>query len=348
MNAVRLCALVLVLGLAPGSVSAAATAAAKSPRTKSTTARVPSGGTAMIDLGTLEHTILDLWDFHDAALSEQRFDSLAATPEVAASPAALVIVRTQKARAQGLQRNFDDATTTLEKLAPAAAALPPGRDAFHARARIAIERGRVLNSQGDPGQARPLFEDAYALADSAGREALAVDAAHMVAIAAGKDDAPLEAVTWNERAIARADSSSDPDARNWRASLLNNLAWTRHDAKQYKEALDLFERALVARREMGDSSAVRVARWSVARCLRSLGRYDEALAQQKQLEIDCATADAPDGYVFEEIGECLYALDRKEESRAYFGRAYDALSQDPWLVQSEAGRIDRLKTLGGR
>jgi hypothetical protein len=53
----------------------------------------------------------------------------------------------------------------------------------------------------------------------------------------------------NERAIARADSSSDPDARNWRASLLNTWR-ARHDAKQGWGGARLLRARAAARREM--------------------------------------------------------------------------------------------------
>jgi hypothetical protein len=54
------------------------------------------------------------------------------------------------------------------------------------------------------------------------------------------------------------------------------------------------------------------------------------------------------GFVFEEIGECLLALQRGEEAKPYFAKAYEVLSQDVWLVKNEPDRITRLKQLGGR
>jgi tetratricopeptide (TPR) repeat protein len=205
----------------------------------------------------------------------------------------------------------------------------------------------VLNSNGEPVKARPMFEDAFALADSAGQAALAVDAAHMVAIAAFNDSAHADALTWNERALAVAESSSDPEARSWRASLLNNLGWTRHGMKEYDKALELFERALAARKEMGDERATREARWTVARGLRSLGRLDEALTIQTVLEAECAKAGEPDGYVYEELGEILYAQGKKEDAKPWFAKAYTELNADPFLRNNEPERMARLKELSG-
>jgi hypothetical protein len=58
-----------------------------------------------------------------------------------------------------------------------------------------------------------------------------------------------------------------------------------------------------------------------------------------------STADA-DGYVFEEIGECLLALNRVGEAQPYFAKAYKLLSEDLWLVEREPHRLERLRQLG--
>jgi hypothetical protein len=55
-----------------------------------------------------------------------------------------------------------------------------------------------------------------------------------------------------------------------------------------------------------------------------------------------------DGFVFEEIGECLLLLNRAEEARRYFAKAYEILSQDAWLAEKEPERLARLKSLGNR
>ena len=78
----------------------------------------------------------------------------------------------------------------------------------------------------------------------------------------------------------------------------------------------------------------------MGRGLRSLNRFDEALAIQQQLE------GAGDGYVEEEIGECLLALGRVDEAKPYFARAYTRLTQDDYLVKHEGARLERLRSLG--
>ena len=53
-----------------------------------------------------------------------------------------------------------------------------------------------------------------------------------------------------------------------------------------------------------------IARWCVARCLRSLGRTAEALAEQRALAAELEAVGETDEHVTEEIGECLRELGR--------------------------------------
>jgi tetratricopeptide (TPR) repeat protein len=276
--------------------------------------------------------LLGLWNFADPAESERRFAALLARVEDDAEAAA--VVRTQIARAQGLQRRFADGHATLDEVERSPAAL-----GARVAVRLALERGRLFNSAGEAGRARPLFAAAYDRACAAGEDALAVDAAHMLAIV---ETDPVLQETWNLRALETAERSGDPLARRWRASLLNNMGWTHHGEGRFVEALDLFERGLAARRELGEEGSIRVARWCVARTLRSLGRLAEALAAQQALEAECAAAGTPDGFVFEEIAECLLALGREEEARPWFARAHAELARDTWFAEAEPARLARL------
>ena len=121
---------------------------------------------------------------------------------------------------------------------------------------------------------------------------------------------PAHAWEWNERAMELARSSPDPAARRWVASVANNMAWAKHDAGAYEEALELFSLALVEREQQGDPGRTRVARWSVARCMRSLGRTEDALAEQQSLAAELEALGETDEYVTQEIAECLRALGR--------------------------------------
>jgi tetratricopeptide (TPR) repeat protein len=205
--------------------------------------------------------------------------------------------------------------------------------------RYLLERGRVFNSSDHPEEARSFFMRAWDLAVKLGEDNLAVDALHMVAIVAE----PEAQMYWNGQALALAERSADPKARQWRGSLYNNMAWTHHDAGRYTEALDLFEKAKRFREETGQQPQLRIAKWSVARCLRSLGRVQEALTTQTALLTEAEGQS--DGYIHEEIGECLLALGQSAQAKPYFKEAYALLSQDPWLTEHEAGRLARLKEL---
>jgi tetratricopeptide (TPR) repeat protein len=112
---------------------------------------------------------------------------------------------------------------------------------------------------------------------------------------------PAEQDGLNSRALELASAATDPRARQWRASLLNNMGWTAFDRGDLPEALGLFEQALSARQEEGKPSEIVVARWCVARCLREMGRFDEALAIQQSLAAELATAGKTDSFVDEEI-----------------------------------------------
>jgi tetratricopeptide (TPR) repeat protein len=236
-----------------------------------------------------------------------------------------------------LQREFAAAHATL---ATVEAALT--EDLSLARVRYLLERGRVFNSAGQRAEAMPLFLAAWELAERHDQDFYAIDAAHMLAIAAP----PAEQLAWNLRALALAETTLDPRARGWCGSLYNNLGWTYHDAGQYGEALAMFQKALAWREASGPRAQVRIARWMVARALRSLGRLDDALDMQIALQGEYEADGETSGYVYEELGECLLALGHPYDARPYFALAHAELVKDPWLVANEPARLQRLHALG--
>jgi tetratricopeptide (TPR) repeat protein len=280
--------------------------------------------------GTSQGQFDALWDWDDAVGSEARFRDAAAA---AATPRERNVLLTQVARAVGLQTRYAEAEALLDSLGT-------GGDA-ELRSRIVLERGRVLNSSGRREEARPLFEAAERTAVAAGLEHLAVDAVHMQAIAAD----PARQAGLNERAIAMAEVASDPRARQWLASLYNNLGWTRFDEGELDEALRLFRLALVERERSQQPREIGIARWTVARALRAVGQVEDALAGQLVLAADNAAAGVQDPYVDEEIGECLLALGRRDDARPHLALAADGLAADPWTAEHEAPRIVRLRAL---
>ena len=131
-------------------------------------------------------------------------------------------------------------------------------------------------------------------------------------------------------------------------SLYNNIGWGYFESQDYAAALDMFDKALAFRQAQKKPVEIRIARWCVAKAYRYLDRTDEALAIQQDLLAELNAAEAkPDGYVFEELAECLFKLGRLDEARPHFRSAYQLLSQDPWLAEKEPERIARLKKLAG-
>lgn len=235
--------------------------------------------------------IADLWDFDQPDRTEKRFRAALGD---AVGDARLELL-TQIARTYSLRARFDEAHRLLDEIEPqlAAAGSAP-------RVRYLLERGRTFRSGGAPDKARPLFVDAWELGRASGLDGLAIDAAHMVALVEVKTEDQL---AWNERALELSRRATEPYARNWQASLHNNIGWTLHDAGRFAEALAQFELALKERERRGQVKETRVAKWAVARCLRSLGRRDEALAIQRVLKAEWAAEGKVDQYVLEEMKE---------------------------------------------
>jgi tetratricopeptide (TPR) repeat protein len=299
-------------------------------------------GLAMPALGATPPAALDVawldraWDFDRPAASEARFRAeLSALPSGSAAQLELL---TQLARAQGLQRKFAAAQVTLDDVERALPGSPE-----RVTVRYLLERGRVFNSSQQAARAVPLFRDALQRARAAGEDFLAIDAAHMLGIAAPA----AERLQWNLEALAMTESTRDPRARRWLASLYNNIGWTYHDRGDYATALLYFEKALPAWEERGEPRNALVARWAIARAYRSLGRYDEALAMQRQLAAEYAAMNAPDGYVYEELGELLLAKGDAAAAQPNFARAYELLVPDAGLQANEPQRLARLRRLGG-
>jgi hypothetical protein len=78
-----------------------------------------------------------------------------------------------------------------------------------------------------------------------------------------------------------------------------------------------------------------------------LNRTEEALALQRVLLEQHRAAGSKDGFVEEEIAECLLALDRPEEAKPHFSAAHELLAEDAWLQRDEPERLERLRRLGG-
>jgi tetratricopeptide (TPR) repeat protein len=238
------------------------------------------------------------WEYSDPAGSEARFRAALS----GAQGDERLEILTQIARTYSLRKRFAEAHRLLDEVEPQLAAAGP-----RARVRYRLERGRTFNSAGDAVKARALFVAAWEEARAAKIEGLAVDAAHMVAIT---HSGSTEAIPWNERGLALARGSSDPKAVALIPAMLNNSAWDLHDLGRFAEALPVFEDALREWTARGKPQQIRFAKWSVARCLRSLGRFREALDMQRALEKEYAAAGESNADVRDEIAANEAALSK--------------------------------------
>jgi len=236
------------------------------------------------------------WEYTNPAASEERFRSAL---RLAEADQRLELL-TQIARTYSLRSRFDEAHQLLNEVEMQITNAGP-----RPHVRYLLERGRTFNSSGEKEKARQLFVEAWEHASGANEPGLAVDAAHMVAITyTGEPDS----ITWNKRGLTLARQSNDPKAVALIPAILNNSAWDLHDMGRYAEALPWFEEALTAWVSRGKPKQIQTAKWSLARCLRSLERHNNALAILHELEAAHAATGSVDGYVFEEMAENLAAL----------------------------------------
>ena len=282
-------------------------------------------------------TLDALWDFDHPPVSEARFRAEAARHPAASREAHEA--STQIARALGLQRRFTDTDAVLDRVQADLDAQPA-----RVRVRYLLERGRRDNSSGHPQEAFAWFERALAASQDdslPGAAYYRVDALHMLAIAAP----PSQRLDWNLKALAAADAAPDARTRGWRGSLLHNLGWTMHERGDYEAALHYWQEALAAREAAHDTVRIRIARWTVARGLRSLGRLDEAEAIQRSLLDEFAALHEPDGYVFEELAEIALARGDRAAAQPWAARAVAILGEDPDLRANDPERLARLAEL---
>jgi tetratricopeptide (TPR) repeat protein len=275
-----------------------------------------------------------LWSFDDLDASEARFRA-ALDDEPDDSGRAEVL--TQLARVEGLRDRFDDGDALLDEADALAGSAPV------VRARIDLERGRLRRSSGDPDAALPLFETAFETAEAIPHEFVAVDAAHMAAIASATHD---ERLAWTQRGIDRARTSDDPEVVYWLGPLLNNLGWDHYEAGRYEEALEAFQLALAEREQRPDNpEPIALARYAVAKALRALGRADDGIAQAEAAVTWAEGAGRPDGWYHEELAETYAALGRTADAAEQARLAIPLLERDDSTFARDSGRVARLREL---
>ena len=296
----------------------------------------------------MDDRLRPLWDFDDLDAMERRFHEQL---ELEESDAGRAEVMTQLARVAGLRGDFEEGDRLLDE------ARTHGRENAVAQTYIDLERGRLRRSSGDAAAALPLFESAFAEALRANQYFIAVDAAHMAALAAADREGFL---VWTQRGIDLAEEREG--ASYWLGPLLNNLCWEYYEKADYALALDAFERALRAReRDPANASAIEIARYAVGKTLRGRGRAPGAIPHRAPARAGGARGrrppggvqpvawaereGRPDGWFHEELAEDYATAGRPEDAREHARRATSLLeAQDPSFADA-APRRARLASL---
>lgn len=277
----------------------------------------------------------ELWDYSNPKATEIKFRKLLPDAVGSGDPIYHGELLTQIARTHSLQGKYQSAHRLLSQIEMMEM---PGMEVVTVR-RL-LEQGRTYNSSGDKPSSVLLFKQALDTAKAENLDFYAVDAAHMLGIAS-----PIEAqLEWNLEAIKIAEASEDPKAKKWSGSLLNNIGWTYFEQEKYDDALLTFRKCEDWFRRAEKTKQRQIATWSIAKTLRLKNELETALEMQENLLKEYGGKD-PSGYTYEEIGECLHAMNKPEAAAPWFLKAYRKLVKDEWLLKNESERINRLQEL---
>ncbi|MBC8385895.1 MAG: tetratricopeptide repeat protein [Candidatus Cloacimonetes bacterium] len=278
-----------------------------------------------------------LWNYQYPDSTEIKFRALIPETKDAGDRDHYLQLLTQIARSQGLQRKYEDAHKTLDEVDSLLTI-----ETITAKIRYLLERGRTFRSSGFPEKAKPLFLEAWNFGIENKLDLYAIDAAHMMGIV----EPPEKQLDWSLKALDLTEKTDDKRAKGWLGPLYNNIGWTYFDLKEYEKALQLFQKGQNWREEIKDDNGTRIAKWTIARTYRALGKLDKALEIQLALKKEYEEKQlAQDGYVFEELAELYLLKEQDADAKKYFNLAYEYLSKDPWLAQNEPERLARLKMM---
>jgi len=282
------------------------------------------------------------WRYQDTLASEQEFKEYEKLLNVHDDTTLLPQLYTQLARCRSLLRDKDGSEFYLSTAYSLIEVLDVHKQIVP-RIRYQLEKGRLLNALNQEDRGSGNFLTAWNEAIANHCDFYAIDAAHMLGIVTQGD----ESLEWNFKAIRHAEQSQDMKAKSWLGALYNNIGWTLHGLKRYDEALQCFLNDEVWYRERHRHEEALIAHWSMAKMLRLLERPDEALRELYVIAEERKERNLPnDGYLSEEIAECLLAKGQVDHSAPFFASAYEILSEDEWLMQHEQARMERVKLLG--
>lgn len=286
----------------------------------------------------------------DAAMSARSYDG-AATIYAQAAEAALeqgepevrVEALAQVARMYSIQGDQASGRPWLER---AEAEASP--DQLRGWSRFLLVRGVYEREDGRTREANATFLELYEYCNEHDLPARAIDAAHMLALAAPD---PEEQIAWSLRGIRAAEEARE---EGWLAVLWNNLGWTYDEEGRYDEALHALEQARDYHWRTGGDHNKLVALWSVGHALRRVGDLDGAEAElERTLRwAEARYRKAPGaetsewvGHACWELGEVALARGRRSDGRSWLARARSALLEagiESWWPEGLRELEDRL------
>jgi len=283
-----------------------------------------------------------LWNYQNPAQTEQQFRALLPQAKTKNKSYYLQLL-TQLARTQSLQQKYVSAYEILKEVAAEMT-----EDLQIVKIRYLLELGRTQNSEKQGEGANQTFREAFAVADQATEWGYAVDALHMVAItySYGNLKSMAEKLNWEMKAIAYAEEKESHLAKAWLGSLYFNTGWSLYGLDRFDEALAIFIKAYNLDKTKGSDEWILLDdRRTIAKVKRRLGRVDEALTEQLQLEIEnLEKLGKPDGFVFEELGELYLLKEDHTKAKDYFAKAYPIL-KDLLKDEEDQERLERIKRL---
>jgi tetratricopeptide (TPR) repeat protein len=282
--------------------------------------------------------LYELWDYNRPEETEMKFLKILSEARDSGNFDYLGQLLTQIARTrvflgdiEGARKLLDEADATLTG------------ECKIGKIRSILERGRTYQASGEMKKAEFLFLKACDQSYMADALEYTVDAAHMLAILSE----PEEAIKWNDFALKLTEDSDKERVRYWQGSLFNNIGWEYHKKGDYDSAYLYFKKSLTFHVEKKRPDRIRFATFSISHTLRSMAPFEEALMRLRQLMENYESEGVDEsGFIAEEIGECLWAFDKKEEARPYLVQAYEKLRTFDWLVKEAPESIESLKERG--
>jgi len=279
-----------------------------------------------------------MWNFADPAGTEAEFRRILPEARELGDVAYHAELLTQLARAEGMQGKFEDAAATLQHVE---SMLTPSMP--RVKVRYLLERGRLYNMAGDNDRAVLTLNDAFNAARDCGEDYYAVDAATLI----GKIKSDDKTMSWDIKALEISEASRNSEVQSWRGNLYNRIGWSFFGSREYEKALDIFRRNLAWQESRGEVDQIRLGKYAVGRTLRMMKNIEESYRIMYALYQELEGAGLKDGYVCEELGEIMMVNDNAEGAKDYFSCAWQELSKNPELLQTQAERLARMKKLAG-